>query len=227
MKMHMSAYLAPLHSQKLDPKLIMANTILQMSRQELSQKVELELLENPALEIEEKLVEKKCPVCGSKVEGERCLDCGYIFQDSYVDEDSEEMLAREEYLSEFEYLSKSFIEKYQEEDQGLIWQKISSLQTLSEYLAFYLPLVMEDDFEYIVGRYILNYIDDKGYLNYNPEEIRDKFSITDEEIEKIVRSIQTLEPVGVGARDIRECITIQLENLKQKVPELVWAINFR
>ena len=215
----MGAYLAPVQTQKLDPKLIMANTILQMSRLDLEQKVEQELLENPALEIEEIQIEKKCPQCKVKVEGKRCPHCGNIVSDNPVeDQTSEEMLQREEYLDEVEYLSRSFVEKYQDDDQSQFWQRISSTQTLNEYLSYHLPLVIENDEEYLVGRYLLNYIDDNGYLKYNPEEIKDKFFIDDEKIEKVVSAIQTLEPVGVGARDIRECIEIQLINLKKKSP---------
>jgi len=224
MKVHMEAYLGALQTQKLDPKLIMANTILQMSRQELEQKVEQELLENPALEIEERTVEKKCPVCKIKVEGNRCSCCGNIVPDTPEDEESEKMIEREEYLNEMEYLSRSFVEKYQDEEQSEVWYKISSTQTLTEYLTFYLPLVLENNREYLIGRYIISYIDDNGYLHYNPEEITEKFNISHEEVEKIIQAIQTLEPVGVGARNIRECITIQLKNLKQKVPYLVWEL---
>ena len=227
MKMNFQAYLAPLQTQKLDPKLIMANTILQMSRQDLVQKVELELIENPALDIEEIIEEKKCPACQMKmkVHETRCQYCGYILPDKKEeDRITEDLLKREEYLEEVDYLSRSFQEKYQNDSEDIVWKKISSTQTLTEYLSLHLPLVTEDNEEYIVGRYLLNYINDDGYLKYNPEEIIEKFFISEEKLEKIINAIQSLEPVGVGARNIRECIEIQLSNLKKNVPKMVWDL---
>jgi len=222
MKISMDPFLSTTQTQKLDPKLIMANTILQMSRMELEEKIEEEIIENPALEMEENKIESRCPVCQLKLEENKCPMCGKKSAD--VDEISEKMLKREEYLEEVEYLSRSFIEKYQHSDSEEMHEQIVSIETLRDYLYINLPLVLYKKEDFFIGKYILNYIDDDGYLRYESGELIKKFNISNETLERIIKAIQAMEPAGIGARDLRECITLQLKNINGQVPPIVWKL---
>ncbi len=224
MKISMDPFLTAVQTQKLDPKLIMANTILQMSRMELEEKIEEELLENPALEMEENKIELKCPVCQLKLEENNCPICGKKSTEKTVDNISEKLLEREEYLEEVEYLSRSFIEKYHPSDNEEMHEKIVSRETLRDYLYINLPLVLDKKEDFLIGKYLLNYIDDDGYLIYEENELLRKFNIDNRKLEKIIKAIQTMEPAGIGARDLRECITLQLKNVNSHVPSIVWKL---
>ncbi|MEQ8168992.1 MAG: RNA polymerase factor sigma-54 [Candidatus Eremiobacterota bacterium] len=224
MKISMDPMLSAIQTQKLDPKLIMANTILQMSRMELEEKIEEELLENPALEMEENKIELKCPICQLKLEENICPICGKKSTEKTVDDISEKLLEREEYLEEVEYLSRSFIEKYRSSDNEEMHEQIVSRETLRDYLYINLPLVLNTGEDFLIGKYLLNYIDDDGYLKYEENELLKKFNIDNGKLEKIIKAIQTMEPAGIGARNLKECITLQLKNVNSHVPSIVWKL---
>ena len=81
-----------------------------------------------------------------------------------------------------------------------------------------------------VASFIIGSLDDDGYLRRDVETLVDDLAFranietTPEEVEDMLRIIQDFEPVGVGARDLRECLLIQLRNLKQ-TPEVKTAIR--
>ena len=58
-------------------------------------------------------------------------------------------------------------------------------------------------------------IDDRGYLTNDSEEIADHFDTTVEEIDGAIRVVQMMDPPGVGARDLQECLVLQLDDLEQ------------
>src|SRR5262249_39945141 len=65
--------------------------------------------------------------------------------------------------------------------------------------------------EYLVGN-----LDDDGRLLCDVEEVVDLFKVEPEQVEYIIRSLQAMEPIGVGARDLRECLLIQLSYLESQ-----------
>ena len=79
-----------------------------------------------------------------------------------------------------------------------------------------------------IAEYILNNLDERGYLEVTLEAIADLVKRPVEDIERILRAIQQVAPVGVAARDVRECLLLQLSYLAQQqekeVPAAVWRI---
>jgi RNA polymerase sigma-54 factor len=90
-------------------------------------------------------------------------------------------------------------------------------RTFHEYLMNQLSLLNLDDREYIIAVHIIGSIDDDGYLRRDPLAIIDDLMFTQniettrKEILHVLKSIQQFDPSGVGARDLQECLVIQLK----------------
>ena len=104
----------------------------------------------------------------------------------------------------------------------------SGEQTLREQLEWQLNLTPTSDRDRIIALAIIDSLDDDGYLSGAPEDIMaavaaDLAEVTSAEVEAVLRLIQAMEPSGVGARDLRECLEIQLRQAEPGQPHLEQA----
>jgi RNA polymerase sigma-54 factor len=189
--------------QKIDPKIIVANTLLQMSSLELQQAIEQELAENPALEQEDEQ-----PCTGCEMSPFMCEDCPNNpkhQQDASIDE-----ISLEDIECMFDATADNAAAE-QDDPVTRIQAEVSLQESLREQLRGIASGKLLE-----IGDYLINYIDDNGYLKCDLLEITLEIDATDEEIEQAVSLIQMLEPPGVGARDLRECLLIQLRFLAEE-----------
>ncbi len=170
-------------TQKLSmtPELIQAIQILQFSNQELTDYVQNELLENPVLEAEKT----------------------YEAQEVDIREKIREADYEEESFRQWEY-SPDNDEDYTYE------QYVSEEETLTDYLLMQLQFSRLKDTKAAIGRYIIEAIDDNGYLTVSVQEISEALHVSVEIVEETLNFIQTFDPTGVAARNLRECMIIQL-----------------
>lgn len=90
-------------------------------------------------------------------------------------------------------------------------------QDLSEYLLEQLSTVKQTDSQRKICEYIIGNVDTNGYIRRNIEQMVDDMAVTtgtvvsDEEMEHALKTVQTFEPAGVGARDLQECLVIQID----------------
>jgi len=102
-------------------------------------------------------------------------------------------------------------------------------QTLREHLLWQLEMEHFSPREVIIGEALIDSINDDGYLTADIEEISasldEQPEVIDSEIERTLTKIQRLDPVGVGARSIAECLVLQLSQLDWKTPGLQLAID--
>lgn len=186
-------------AQKIDPKLIMANTILQMSALELQQTIEQELAENPALELPE---EDPCENCDQPKT--MCVDCPFCKQSIAADDFD---------LSIYELEQPIDFASDAEEENDFI-SNVRAEVTLQDYLISQLRAVLASS-EWEIGEYIISNINDSGYLEGTIEEFAHEMGRDPDQVEAVLAVIQTFDPPGIGARDIRECLRIQLERLEE------------
>jgi RNA polymerase sigma-54 factor len=85
--------------------------------------------------------------------------------------------------------------------------------SLTEYLVWQLSLTVRDDLDKEIGTYLLGNIDDDGYLQCRADEVAAVFGVDLERVEDVLYTIQAFDPAGVGARDLGECLLIQLRHL--------------
>lgn len=173
----------PLMTQEL----IQAIRILQFNNQELNEYVENELLENPILEAKkDKTSEETVDIDELK---ERLMEIGAESNENRYTESWDK--DREEF---------SF-ERY-----------VAFRYSLVEHLLSQLQFSGLREVEAEIGRYLIQCIDENGYLDADIEEISKLTNSDIETVEGVLKTIQTFDPPGVGARNLQECLKIQLEN---------------
>ncbi len=99
----------------------------------------------------------------------------------------------------------------------------TSGRSLYEHLTEQLTLLKLDDTQRRIGEEIIGDIDDEGYLQSSVSEIAFRIRTTEDDVEDVLGRIKTLEPVGIGARNLRECLLIQLREKGQE-DELVFRL---
>ncbi|MGB1103596.1 MAG: RNA polymerase factor sigma-54 [Crocinitomicaceae bacterium] len=186
--------------QKLSPQQIQLMKLLQVPTMELEQRIKEEIEENPALE-----------------EGREETD-----EDSYDDDydsddfDDNEDFDINDYLDEDLPQYKTAVSNAgKDQDEKAV--PISGGTSFHEILTSQLMLRKLTEKEKIIADNIIGNIDDDGYLRRDIEAIVDDLAFsqnvmtTEEEVEDVLFVIQDFEPAGVGARDLRECLLLQLE----------------
>lgn len=189
-------------TQRVDPNLIMANTILQQSAQELVQQIEDELLENPALDI----IEEEVPCAGD------CLDpatCPYCSQRAEIHRRAYPL---ESLDAEAEFFPEMTVEEG--EDYDPVGNLEAELTLQDHLLALLRAAVPESDFH--IGEYLISSLDQYGWLDGTVEEIAADLGVDAADVLRVLRVIQTFDPPGVGARDLQECMLIQLRFLREE-----------
>lgn len=189
-------------SQRIDPKLIMANTILQQTTMELAQHIEAELLENPALDV----LEEESPCEGRCLDPLTCPYCSQRLAATYRSDTSIDV--------EPEVLSDGAYDVELDEDYDPVGNLEAEL-TLQDHLRGLLRAAVVGN-DYVIGEYIINCLDDNGYLDTPLEEIAQELEVDKADVQRVLRVVQSLDPPGVGARDVKECMLIQLRFLREE-----------
>jgi len=201
----------------MTPQLQQAIKLLQLSRMELEQFVTNELAENPCLEEgqlegrEEKiLVDKERERTSEDVTKDSLAQASEIV-DKVGDDKPEvdwEALARHQESISSNTPSKS--SSSAGEDAPNYENMVSRVDTLQEHLALQVGELDFDEEEKRIATVIIGNIDDRGYLTSTLEEIAAQEGFTVDQVDDILDTIQRMDPVGVGARDLKECLHIQL-----------------
>ena len=199
--------------QKLSPQQIQLMKLLQIPVANLEQRIKEEMQENPALEE------------GTENEEE---EYNTDDEEEITNEDDEELSEREDDISIDEYLDDDEIPDYKtsvnntspDDDRKEI--PFSAQGNFQDQLLAQLYQLELDDREYHIAEQLIGSIDDDGYLRRELSAIVDdlafsqNISTTVEELQKVLLAIQTLDPPGIGARSLQECLLIQLDRKEQK-----------
>ena len=198
--MEMNQDLQPVLQTRVSPRLIAANHILEMSSQELQQTISREIDENPALDIVDMNI---CPTCGQPIEDETCPRCTRKTEDTTIPDPTEQYLENVAWNSPTASRDEDF-------DPLTL---VASQVTLQEKLLTDLGTMVEED-EMPIAEYLVGSLDGDGYLRCSTYEVCLKFDVEPEKVEEIIGLLQSLEPPGIGARDVRECMILQLQYLQ-------------
>ncbi|WP_185852696.1 RNA polymerase factor sigma-54 [Blattabacterium cuenoti] len=200
--------------QKLSPQQIKLMKLVQLSTLDFEQRVKQELEENPALEEE---IEEDT---SSSIEES---DTSVIDFDLPEQEDKPIDISEiniDEYLSDDEILDFKNNNPNNHNEEKYI--PIVSGISFQEYLKSQLHTFRLNQEDLLIADFILGNIDEDGYIRRKIPAIVDDIllilgiPVTAEKVEKLlVNYIQKLDPIGIGARNLQECIFIQLENKKK------------
>jgi RNA polymerase sigma-54 factor len=186
--------------QWVSPSLIEANYILSLSRLELDQVIAEEVAENPALDLDDREI---CPTCGTPILGASCPNCPPAAAMERTPERSDD--------SHAEHLATAQVLREETEEFDPFSLVASDENILTTILRDARTLL--DPRDYTVAEYLVDAIDDRGFLNCKLNETAKRLDVPLETIEMVLDVIQSVAPVGVGARDLRECLLLQLQDL--------------
>ena len=193
---------------KMTPEMQLAIKILQLNSTELKSQIQEVLESNPVVELDEtaetpnelpleKLEEpaSEGAIASVEFQEESRNDYGVDWQ-KYI-EDAEN--------SEIKLSSNS----YNNDEETSFENFVSKKTTLKEHLTHQLTEVELDPTEQKIAEYLIGLIDSNGYLRTSDEQIAESLKIDVSIITKVRKIIQTMEPVGVGAYDLKECLLIK------------------
>jgi RNA polymerase sigma-54 factor len=200
--------LRQLLSQKLSPQQIQFIKLLQIPTVELEARIKEEMEINPALE-----------------EGREEADTDYSDSDNGEDYDSDDDFGKDE-VDINDYLNDDEISGYKmqgdrggdEEDREM---PIAMTSSLTDNLMDQLGFLELDDKQFSIGMQLIGSIDSDGYIRRELSSIANDLAFsqnimtTEEEIEQVLHMIQTFDPAGIAARDLPECLLLQLERREQ------------
>jgi RNA polymerase sigma-54 factor len=181
------------------PCQIQANTILNMNILELQQFIETEAMENPALSVDD---EARCAVCGFLTDGGPCPICGT--SDKHLDEIKTPLRSERDYI-ELAYSAVA--------DPAFDpFRTVAGTTELRDHLRHQAGMVFGGR-RLRIANYIIDCLDDDGYFREPLFDVAEEFAASVPEIESVLAVIQTFDPPGIGARNLRECLLNQLRLL--------------
>ncbi|MEN7548537.1 RNA polymerase factor sigma-54 [Rapidithrix thailandica] len=210
-------------SQKLSPQQIQFIKLLQVPTIELASRIEEELESNPALE-----------------EGKD----EYEEPGTYEEEDSlgneeygEENIDSMEEINLEDYINKDDVSGYKMYGDGLPVDDeekempIATVETLVDNLMDQLGYLRLDERQTIIGKQLIGSIDGDGYIRREMEAVVNDLAFaqgietTAEEVESLLIKIQHFDPPGIAARDLQECLVLQIRRKNQEEPKVKNALK--
>jgi RNA polymerase sigma-54 factor len=195
--------------QTLNPKMIAFYALLQQPSVELEQAIEGELQENPALEV---TAERLCPACSAVMLTAVCRECGYQF----TKEDEEAEIQRDRQIDLALEAAPTEKPAYSLDDElDDTVARLVSPETLCDHLRWAWRLACTNENREL-GEALIGCINDDGYLDTDLETLAEGLDVPLERLEEVLREVQSLDPIGVGARSLRECLRLQLVHLDER-----------
>jgi len=193
-------------SQKLSPQQIQLMKLIQLPTQAFEQRISQEMNENPALEK------------GKEEVNEFDQDINDDYQDN-IDETPE--INIDEYLSDDEIPSyKLNANNYSADDQQT-QMPYASGQSFTQHLMQQLNTYRLEESEKEIAKFLVGSVDESGYIRREIADIVDDLAFTqnvyteEAAVENVLKKVQELDPAGVGARDLQECLLLQLQRKQQ------------
>lgn len=217
MRLEMTGHMKLEQRMKLAPHMIQSMEILQLPILALQERIEQELNSNPTLELEEPDPSEGLDLDTSDSDDEALVEKDMVVSaDEHNKDDFERLDSLKTDFEEHIDQSGPMRQRAQDNDTDSKLQAIKNTaatpQSLYQYLIDQWHLIDGEDPVKIAGETIIDYIDHRGYLTVCLEQLvtKDQTAFTLEDLETALALVQELEPTGVGARDIKECLLIQI-----------------
>jgi len=196
----------------MTPQLQQAIKLLQLSRLELVETIQQELMENPFLEELDPDVVDTAPSTDTLDDYEHA----HTDSESRAEEDLMRTADWENYLGEFSSVTKQAMGRDLEiPEEGLSFEaRLTSKPNLDGHLSWQMRLSNFSERDLCIGETIIGNLDSRGYLQATAEEICEQVpDVEPADVEAVIRRIQRLDPIGVAARSVQECLLVQMEVL--------------
>lgn len=190
--------------QKLSPQQIQVIKLLEIPTMQLEQRIKKELEENPVLEM---------------LGDETADDQSELPEENPNDKDNEEF-SLEDYMDEDDIPDYKLTANNYSKDDKQIDMPFSAGTSFHESMLDQLAMADLDEQQRKLAEYIIGNIDDDGYLRRDLPSISDDLAfnlnmdVAEDELEELLEIIQDFDPAGVGARDLQECLLLQIQRKK-------------
>lgn len=211
----------------MTPQLQQAIKLLQLGRLEYLEEIEREILENPVLES----AGDSLGVSGEDYSFADSVGEGEINEPSYTKDNLDSGLSGQENpeINESSWEGESQLKIYEDfdlserypggssgrfnsdDEHHSLDATLSSPVNLVSHVSRQLRILDLDEKDFLIVNHILGNLDRNGYLAASLEEISDVSGCSLEHVERVLQIVHTLDPSGIAARDLRECLLIQLE----------------
>jgi RNA polymerase sigma-54 factor len=213
--------------QRLSPQQIQLMKLLQIPTAQIEQRVKEELEENPALEMNADLLEGDMEKSVEEMPDD-------LLQSSAEEEEAipvDEFEMSNEELSDYSFDDEGDVADYKTKDDyypELDNDKVIPIraeQSLHELLMDQLSMLALGDHDYKIAEQIVGSLDDDGYLRRALQSIADDLAfkqsmwVEEKEIEALLLKVQQFDPPGIGARNLQECLLIQLKRKQAELRE--------
>ena len=216
---------------KLSPQQIQLMKLLQLPLIELEQRIKEEMEINPALEdVRDNDYDDNEPIADENDNGEND-----DYNDDEVNFSKDDEFDINDYLPEEDredYSYKLQANNYSDDDDQYE-APIVNEETFQDYLNQQLAYRNLSDKQIEIGQYIIGNLDDNGYLSRPIPNIVDDMlftmnvSTTEEEVAEVLHIVQELDPPGIAARDLQECLLIQLQRHQEDNPFFDYSLSIR
>ena len=214
--------------QRLSPQQIQLMKLLQIPTAQIEQRIKEELEENPALEMNADLLEGDMEKSVEEMKDD--LLEGNMEEEEAIPVDEFEMSNEE--LSNYDYDDDGDIANYKTKDDyypELDDEKVIPIKaelSLHEILMDQLSMLALEEHAYKIAEQIIGSLDDDGYLRRALQSIADdlafkqSMNVNVAEIEVLLQKVQQFDPPGIGARNLQECLLLQLKRKKEDTGEV-------
>ncbi|MDH5219527.1 MAG: RNA polymerase factor sigma-54 [Gammaproteobacteria bacterium] len=207
----------------MTPQLQQAIRLLQLSTMELQTEIQQALESNPMLEANEDGEQDGVDEQAGGDNGEvTVVDSDRETSVEMQSEGMPEELPMDSNWEDTYDISSNYSSPSSGEALPDIESRNSEEETLQDHLVWQAQLTPFSETDFAIATSIIDSIDDDGYLKTSIEDIleqmKDEFEIELDEVEAVLHRVQAFDPVGVGARDLQECLTIQLRQLDATIP---------
>ncbi|WP_431157348.1 RNA polymerase factor sigma-54 [Winogradskyella poriferorum] len=218
--MALKQYLQFKLSQKLSPQQIQLMKLIQLPTQAFEQRLKQELEENPALDT------------GKENDSADAIDEFDNSTDDYNDNDTidAEDINVDEYLSDDEipdYRTQANNYSSDDDEKSIPY---ASGTSFTQHLINQLNTFRLSEHQEEIAQFLVGSVDESGYIRRTLSDITDDLAFTqnvytsEEEVEEVLKIVQQLDPAGVAARNLQECLSIQLQR-KEQNPDVELALK--
>jgi RNA polymerase sigma-54 factor len=198
-------------SMKVSPRLVAMNHVLELSSMELQELINAEISENPALELLDKPI---CPRCGAALDKPVCPHCMTANRpaaESEAAQEGDQAYNRDDYFYEE---GPSMARRDPDNDFDPMVHVASEL-SLQERLLRELGAILAPD-QMAIAEFLIGNLDERGFLEVSSEDVARILEVPLEDVQAVLKELQQQEPIGVGARDLKECLLLQVDYLEQQ-----------
>ncbi len=221
MALHQALIQGTVQQMILTPKMQQAIEILQLSTLELEKYIQQQLTDNFLLEEEStQNQEVEAPSLTPQVSApETPSDDDRQTSESErdVEKELESLMASH---SDYYYEGRDFSVRDQDGKRGFIENTAAEAESMNKNLLMQLSLSTDNPIDYKIGEWIISEIDERGYFSSSVEAGAQKLGVAPEEVERVLKIIHTFTPAGIGARDLSECLLIQIDGTYPDKPLL-------